>query len=403
MIASSLILPCGAVLKNRIAKSAMSENLADEHHQADGRLTTLYQRWARGGAGLVITGNVMIDARHLGEPRNVVIEKQAEHASLKEWATAGTENGTHLWVQLNHPGKQIPAFLNPHTVAPSAIGFSAPLDRRFAKPRALRAQEIIEIVDRFATAAGIAKDSGFTGVQIHGAHGYLVSQFLSPKHNRRRDEWGGNAENRRRFVLEVTKAIRRRVGPEFPIGIKLNSADFQKGGFSQAESFEVIQALDQTGIDLIEVSGGTYEAPVMMGKRASTQAREAYFAEYCQTISGKTKAPIMLTGGFRTSRAMKKALNENICQIIGLARSLAIDPDLPAKVLAGEDYQTTVRPLTTGIKFVDKLVPLEITWYAQQMARMAHGSEPDPSANVPLSVAKTLLQYGSQMLRKTRA
>ena len=196
-------------------------------------------------------------------------------------AAAGTKNGTQLWMQINHPGKQSPKGLNKETVSPSAIPFKKDMAAFFSTPRELTEAEIQDIIQRYARTAAVAKKAGFSGVQIHGAHGYLVSQFLSGHHNTRTDQWGGNPENRRRFVLSVFEAMRAAVGNEFPIGIKLNSADFQRGGFTEEESLDVIRALSAAGIDLIEVSGGTYEAPVMSGTKKmevkdSTRQREAY-------------------------------------------------------------------------------------------------------------------------------
>ena len=182
-----------------------------------------------------VTGNVMIDHGALGEPGNVVIADDRHLGALKEWAKAGTSNNTQCWVQLNHPGKQAPKGLNKGTVSPSAVPFRADMQAFFATPRELTDAEVRELIQRFGKAAGVVKKAGFSGVQIHGAHGYLVSQFLSPHHNVRTDEWGGTPEKRRRFVLEVYAAMRKAVGAKFPIGIKLNSADFQRGGFTEEE------------------------------------------------------------------------------------------------------------------------------------------------------------------------
>jgi len=287
ILSQPFTLPNGAVVKNRLAKSAMSEALGTtDNHVTDG-LATLYRRWADGGIGLLITGNVMIDRRALGEPNNVALEDESDLELLKQWADAGTRNGTQLWMQINHPGKQVPKGLNAESVAPSAIPFGKEIAAFFATPRELTEAEILDIIARFGRTAAIAQKAGFSGVQIHGAHGYLVSQFLSGHHNQRTDQWGGNAENRRRFVLEVFKAIRAQTGPDFPVGIKLNSADFQKGGFTEEESLDVIRALSEAGIDMIEISGGTYEAPAMAGVKEvpvkdSTRRREAYFLEFAE-------------------------------------------------------------------------------------------------------------------------
>ena len=186
--------------------------------------------------------------------------------------------------------------------------------------------------------------NGFDGVQIHGAHGYLVNQFLSARHNHREDQWGGSIENRMRFVVEVYKAIRKEVGPKFSIGIKLNSADYMKGGFTPEESMQVLEKLGNMGIDLIEISGGTYESPSMVGDKvkASTKAREAYFLDYAESARTLVKALLVVTGGFRSTQAMNAALQSGATDFIGLARPIAIDPEMPNKALADTNYSALV-------------------------------------------------------------
>ncbi len=404
LIQRELKLPCGAVLKNRIGKSAMSENMADKHHRSNAKFVNLYKRWAGGGAALLITGNIMVDHSALGEPNNIVFEKGNDDPNLKKWTLAGTANGTHLWTQLNHPGKQSPKFLSPSPVSPSAIPLKAPLDKLFNQPRELSEKEIQEIIERFAYAAKVSKDSGFTGVQIHGAHGYLVSQFLSPRHNQRTDEWGGSIDNRMRFVSRVYQAIRKEVGNNFPVGIKLNSADFQRGGFTKEESMAVVEHLSSEGMDLIEISGGTYEAPAMTGviRKESTIKREAYFLEYCEEVRKKVKTPLMLTGGFRSLNGMNEALASGACDVVGLARSLAIQPEFPNDLLAGNEVTSRVKPLTTGWKVLDTIVPLEITWYTEQIHRMGKGKNPIPDRNPLLSAMNTVIEIGFQGLKRVR-
>ena len=275
ILSQNLYLPNGTIIKNRLLKSAMSEAMGSRDGAPTPALVHLYQAWADGGIGLCITGNVMIDAAALGEPGNVVIEDERHLEDLKSWAQAATSHGTQCWVQLNHPGKQAPKGLNKETVAPSAVPFRSDMQAFFATPRELTDAEIRNLIVRYAQSAAVVKKAGFTGVQIHGAHGYLVSQFLSPHHNTRTDEWGGSAEKRRRFVLEVFKAMRTAVGADFPVGIKLNSADFQRGGFTEEESMDTIRALSEAGIDLIEISGGTYEAPAMTGIKMNQKPRQA--------------------------------------------------------------------------------------------------------------------------------
>jgi 2,4-dienoyl-CoA reductase-like NADH-dependent reductase (Old Yellow Enzyme family) len=278
----------------------------------------------------------------------------------------------------------------------------------FNPPRALAEGEIWEIIERFATSAHLAKRAGFGGVQIHGAHGYLVSQFLSPRHNQRTDNWGGTAGKRMRFGCEVYQAVRSRVGPDFPIGIKINSADFQAGGFTHEEAVAVCQTLSSLGMDLIEISGGSYEKPVMMlGKkdvvRESTRKREAYFLEYAAAIKRVIRCPLMVTGGFRSHAVMDDAIRSGACDLIGLARPLALEPDLATRLLAGQDVSSRVQEITTGIKALDRLFPLEISWYTQQLHRMGRGESPDPTASAWSAIYHTVKDVGLQGLRRVRA
>lgn len=406
-LASELKLPCGVVIKNRIGKSAMSEAMGTKNYASTIALNKLYGRWAKGGAGLLITGNIMTDHTALGEPGNVVLEKGYSDPNLKNWAKAGTQNNTHLWTQINHPGKQSPKFLSKEPVSASAIKFKPPLNAMFNQPRALTEKEIYDLIERFAYAARVSKESGFTGVQIHGAHGYLVSQFLSPLHNQRTDQWGGTIENRMRFVSYIYAAIRKEVGSGFPVSIKLNSADFQKGGFTQEESMTVVQHLSERGMDLIEISGGTYEAQVMTGRgkevKESTRKREAYFLDYCEKVRTTVKTPLMLTGGFRTLKGMDEALSGGVCDMIGLARSIALDPDFPNKLIDGSNIESKVKPLTTGIKLLDNIVPLEIVWYNAQLKLMGKGEDPQPNMSTLKSAMNTILDIGIHGLKKVRA
>ncbi len=385
VLAQPLTLPNGTVVKNRLLKSAMSEALGTREGSPTPELNHLYKAWADGGIGLCVTGNVMIDLKARGEPGNVVIEDDTHLAALKAWAKAATAKNTHCWVQLNHPGKQAPKGLNRETVAPSAVPFRDDMKAFFATPRELTDAEVQALVARFGKAAGIVKQAGFSGVQIHGAHGYLVSQFLSPHHNVRTDDWGGTPEKRRRFVLEVYQAMRKAVGAKFPIGIKLNSADFQRGGFTEEESLDTIRALADAGIDLIEISGGTYEAPAMTGVKTSkepvkesTRLREAYFLDFAEKARAAVKTPLVVTGGFRSAQGMAQAIESGAVDMVGLARMLAIEPDAPKKLLAGKPTVHTVKPITTGIKAIDKLGLLEISWYTGQLKRIGRGEPTKP-------------------------
>src|SRR5690554_2857851 len=396
-------LPSGAVVKNRLFKSAMSEGLGTWDNRMTPQLIRLYDRWARGGVGLLVTGNVMVDRRHLGEPGNLVMEDERDFPMLKQWAQAGTQNDTQLWVQLNHPGKQVLRTLVKDPVGPSAIPFAPELRNVFATPRALTEEEILDIIQRFGRSAAIAKKAGFSGVQIHGAHGYLVSQFLSGHHNQRTDQWGGNAENRRRFVLEVYKEIRRQVGDAFPVGIKLNSADFQRGGFTEEESLEVIRELSAAGMDLIEISGGTYEEPAMTGKKypkkESTLKREAYFLEFAEKARQTTSTPLVVTGGFRSPEGMEGALASGAVDFVGIARLLAIEPEAPKRLLSGQPSRHQVKPISTGIKMVDDAAMMEVMWYGRQLRRLGNDKHPKPNESGLKSLLMTSLEGGWGTLR----
>lgn len=378
-LGSPLTLPNGTVLKNRFAKSAMSESLGTIDNRMSDALPRLYRRWAEGGTGLLITGNVMVDRRHLGEPNNFALEDDRDLPLLRQWATEGSRDSTQLWMQINHPGRQVIRFIDPDPVAPSAVPFRKDMQAMFATPRALTEKEIEDIILRFANTARLAKLAGFQGAQIHGAHGYLVNQFLSPLTNQRTDDWGGSAEKRMRFVVEVYNAMRAATGKDFALSIKLNSADFQRGGFTEEESMQVAAKLANLGMDLIEVSGGTYEQPEMSGGnvRTSTREREAYFLKYAEAIRGHIgSVPLMVTGGFRSAQAMKDALASGATDIVGLARPLVTEPDLPKRILAGENAKSVVAPILTGIKQVDEMAMMEVSWYARQIHRMGAGKEP---------------------------
>lgn len=378
-LASSFKLPNGTLLQNRIAKSAMSENMGTLQNAPTRNLIKAYEVWSKGGSGLLITGNIMIDSRALGEPRNVVVEDRSSFKLLQDWAKSCEGTGTHIWPQLNHPGRQAFASINKEVVAPSAVSLKmGAASRMFKKPTPLSEDAIWEIIKRFGNTAKIIQDAGFTGCQIHGAHGYLVSQFLSPLSNTRKDKWGGILENRMRFVIEIYREIRTQVGKEYPIGIKINSADFQRGGFSEEESLEVIRILSKEGIDMLEISGGTYEKPAMVGlkQKKSTQEREVYFLDYIQKARKITTKPLMLTGGFRTVSIMEQALIDGNLDIVGLARPFCLYPELAQDIFCRK-IEGFVTPLpSSGIKMIDKMGGIELPWYELQIHRLGKGKRP---------------------------
>jgi 2,4-dienoyl-CoA reductase-like NADH-dependent reductase (Old Yellow Enzyme family) len=418
-LADPLRLPCGALLPNRIAKAAMTEGLAAADGAANARHVRLYRRWAAGGAGLLLTGNVMVDRRWLERPGNVIVEDRRGQAALADWASAGTAAGNHLWMQISHPGRQTSRMSSSQPVAPSAEGLK--LLGLFAAPRALHEREITEVIRRFATTAAIARETGFTGVQLHGAHGYLISQFLSLVTNRREDEWGGPLEQRARLLLEIVRAVRAAVGRDFPVAVKLNSADFQQGGFDLPDCVRVAGWLEEEGIDLLEISGGTYEQPRLFGhagraasaaepQRDSTRRREAYFLEYAREIRAAVKTPLMVTGGFRSHTAMAAALAAEELDLVGLARPVCTEPELPGRLAAGTATGATSAPaLRFGAsRWAGPASPLvlmkflniqgELAWYYRQILRLADGLSPDPG----LSIARALAAHARDEWRLAR-
>lgn len=403
ILSQPLKLRCGTTIKNRVCKSAMNEAIATGESRVVRGFEVLYETWARGGAGLLVTGNVMVDRFHANEPLAVAVEDKRDFLLLQLWAKAAKTNGTQVWAQLNHPGKQSPKFLNKEPIAPSATPLASDM---FVPPRELKEEEIQEIIEKFTTTSIILKEAGFDGVQLHGAHGYLISQFLSPKHNQRQDKWGGNLDNRMRFVSEVYKSIREKVGKKFAIGIKLNSSDFQKGGFTQEESLLVCKALDELGIDMIEISGGSWENPVNRKGhlKESTKNREAYFLEFAELLKKTVSTPVMVTGGFRSQSAMIEALETKAVDLIGLARPLAIDPDLPNKLLNDNGVTSSVMPITTGIRKLDQMAIMEISWYTDQIRRMSEGKEPKTKVRGIWSVIEVLFHFWQrgQVVKKVR-
>lgn len=405
LLNQSLTLPNGFVIPNRLAKAATSETLATYSNNPTEKHIRLYQRWAASGIGMIITGNIMIDRRALGEPGNVVIEDERDFVILQQWATTVTDQGSQLWAQLNHPGKQSPKGLNSRNISASAAPFGAEMRSLFATPDEATHQEILEIIQRFGRSALICKKAGFSGVEIHAAHGYLINQFLSPLNNLRNDEWGGTPEKRRKFLMEVYAEIRKQVGAYFPIAIKLNSADFQKGGFTEEDSLATIKALSQAGIDLIEISGGTYESGVAKApQKASTIVREAFFIDFAEKVRAQVKTPLMVTGGFRSVEGMNQALGSDAFDVVGIARLMAIDPDAPKYLLAGTNSEQTVQPIKTGIKKIDQLGVMEVLWYTQQLNRIAKGSNPKPKESGLWAFIKSVLRsgWGTYKTQRTR-
>ena len=403
MLFQPLTFTNGKTAKNRFFKSAMEEQLA-KHNQPTQTLVHLYDTWAKGGIGISVTGNMMVAENGKGSINDVVITDERSMDTLKAWAKAGTQNDTLLIMQINHAGKQSPKVINPVPVAPSAVALKG-MDGFINPPRALADNEIETIIQQFIQTAKIAEQAGFSGVQIHGAHGYLVSQFLSPHHNQRTDKWGGSLENRMRFLVKIYQGIRAVVRPEFLVGLKLNSADFQKGGFDETDSIQVVQKMSELGIDFIEISGGNYESPEMLTAKASTKQREAFFIDYAEKARAVSQVPLIITGGFRSEQAMNDALNSGHLDFIGIARPLALMPDLPSQINNGTYQIITTERIKTGFAPVDKKLGavLEMDWYMYQMALIGRGKQPNPKLSPWKVLLKTLWENGKAGLSTGRS
>lgn len=378
-----LTFPNGQIAPNRLAKGAMEENLADYGQVPGDRLFTLYRQWAKGGIGTIITGNVMVAPNAMTGPGGVVLQDDNNLDAFKQWASEARSGGAQLWMQINHPGRQVFADLGEQAVAPSAI----PVDlgkhsNLMAQPRALTHAEIEEIIARFANTSSLAQRAGFTGVQIHAAHGYLLSQFLSPLSNKRDDQWGGSLENRARMLLSVVGAVRQNVSADFCVTVKLNSADFQKGGFTIEDAEQVVAMLNDAQVDCIELSGGSYESPAMQGVTdgSSTLKREAYFVDFARRIARTATMPIMVTGGIKSRQVAIDALAKDDAgfgvALLGMARALAFAPDLPNSWKAGTMDAAPVAECGWSNTVLASVATMAMT--KAQLERLAEGKEPKP-------------------------
>lgn len=429
-LAQALRLPCGATLPNRLCKAAMTEGLADRDQRAGEGHATLYRSWSEGGAGLLVTGNVMVDRHVLERPGNDAIDSRhaptvdaTARARLRAWAAAGTVAGNGLWMQISHAGRQSPRYVTCRPVAPSEVPLS--LLGNYARPRALREDEILAIIGRFADAATVARDTGFTGVQVHGAHGYLISSFLSPVTNRRTDAWGGSLANRARMLVETVRAVRRAVGADFPVSVKLNSDDFRQGGFSHADCLGVVGLLQGEGVDLLEISGGNYEQPRLLGVsgraadavevRPSTRVREAYFLDYAAAIRHVATMPLMVTGGFRSRAGMEAALASGDTDVLGIARPFCTHPDVARRLLARDIDALPAFEQRLHLRARGRLSPASPWlaakmvnvlgaqgWYYQQMDRLAAGRPADLHRGVLRAFARYWWNDLGQAARRRR-
>ena len=405
-----LTLPNGTVIPNRIAKAAMEENMCDANHAPSDELLRMYKAWADGGAGLFLTGNVMVDGRGMTGPGGVVLEDDRNLDRFKQWAQVSRSGGGQAWMQISHPGRQMMAALGQETWSASSVALDmGKLSNKFSVPKEMTVGDINELQRRFVTTAKLAEQAGFNGVQIHAAHGYLLSQFLSPLSNKRQDRWGGSIENRARLLIEIVKAVRAVVSPQFVVSVKLNSADFQRGGFTPDEAIRVVEMLNELNVDLVELSGGSYEAPAMQGQARDgrTLAREAYFLEFAKDIVDVARMPLMVTGGIRRKAVAEQVINSGVA-MAGIASALAIDPNLPRDWRAGKDTTAALPPITWKNKMLASLAYMAAVKF--QMRRLSKGRATDRNVS-PLwalivqqvMTARQTRQYRRWMARRAAA
>ncbi|NBE50418.1 NADH:flavin oxidoreductase/NADH oxidase family protein [Streptomyces boluensis] len=396
---SPLPLRSGQVLDNRIAKAAMEENLAGDGQLPDQRLFTLYRRWAAGGTGLLITGNVMVHAEALTGPAGVVLDDAAPLKPFTEWAEAGKSGGGSIWMQINHPGRQVQSDMPGVVWGPSDVGVDlGKHSSRFGRPTAMTPEQIDATVTRFAVTAHRAEKAGFDGVEIHAAHGYLLSQFLSPLVNKRTDAWGGSLENRARILLDIVRAVREAVSPSFAVAVKLNSADFQRGGFDADDARQVIAMLEPLGVDLVELSGGSYESPAMTGRPADarTQAREAYFLDLAKDLVTTSPIPLMLTGGITQRVTAERVLDSGVA-VVGIGTALAVTPDLPDRWRQQREADRQLRPVTWSDKAIASAASMALVRH--QMRRLSRGRGPKPGTHPARAVVSEQVQQRRALRR----
>ena len=338
----------GQTAPNRFLKAAMTERISSwdpQNFEARGiptdNLINVYKRWGEGDLGLILTGNIMMEYDQLEAAGNPIIPRTAKpegkrFEAFRRLAAESKAHGSLIVGQVSHPGRQCESRIQKDPVSASDIQLEGTvMGMNFEKPHAASAEEIERIIEGFAHTAEYLHKAGYDGIELHGAHGYLLSQFLSPTTNKRTDKYGGNLENRARLIMEIAEAIRTRVPSSFILGIKINSVEFQNKGFDSEECKSLCASLEANRFDFVELSGGTYEELAFQHKRESTKKREAFFLDFAEAIvPALSKTKTYITGGFKTVGAMVNALNT--VDGVGLARPVCQEPRLCSAILSGK-------------------------------------------------------------------
>ena len=332
----------GIQVKNRFVRSATVEGMGMADGRPSGSLRELYYALAEGEIGLIVTAAALVDGEAYKKRRYV--EGRAydiamdEDRYIEDWheVVAGVhERGSRIAMQLVHMGRQEnPKIRGSRPVAPSAV----PLTNTDIVPREMTVQEIEETVERFAQSCRRVMEAGFDAVQLHGGHGYLISNFISPYANVRTDAYGGSTGNRSRFITEIVRRARELVGEDYPIMIKMNCDEFIEGGLSKDQAVETAKIITEAGIDCIEVTGGTSsDSPLRMAVPGIKRVeQEAYFASYARALKEHVSVPIILVGGLRTPSVMAKVLEEGIADLLSLSRPFIREPGLVKRWKQGD-------------------------------------------------------------------
>ena len=403
-----LVLHSGVRFNNRVVKAAMEENMANPLQQPSQDILNLYSAWAKGEMGAIITGNVMVDSHAMTGPAGIALCADSDLRPFIEWANVSKKHGVKIIMQINHPGRQTYKNLSGKTFAPSstplALGKHSDL---FAKPKEMTELDIQDVIARFTLTAKRAQKAGFDGVQIHAAHGYLLSQFLSPLVNKRNDQWGGDIVNRSRLLMEIVQSVKAAVSAKFSVSLKLNSADFQRGGFELDDAIFVVQQLEQTHIDFVELSGGSYEAPAMQGRSADdkTLSREAYFLEFAKSIASKTTLKIMTTGGIRRLPVANEVISQHI-DLVGIASAMAYQSDLVKIWKKRPDFVGFIPSVDWKNKTLAALATMALV--RRQLQRMGKLKRPKMNASALFSLvsdrirlARLTKRYRKYVINKT--
>ena len=322
-------------LKNRFVRSATWEGMATDDGRCTAQLIDMMTQLADGGVGLIISGHSYVSREGQAGPKQMGIYEDRLLPGLTQMVSAVHARNGKIIVQLAHAGCQAATGLSGlPAMGPSILEWEgAPACRE------MTTLEIAETIDAFAAGALRARKAGFDGVQIHAAHGYLLSQFLSPYFNKRKDAYGGSIENRARFVLEVLKSIRQAIGKDFPVLIKMNSEDFVENGFSRRDMLDVCKMLENEGIDAIELSGGTAfsgkKIPVRTGKFDKAD-QQVFYRQAALDYKANIKTPLILVGGIRSLDVAEQLVEESQTDYVAICRPLIREPKLIQRWQSGD-------------------------------------------------------------------